>query len=194
MENGVKQIADSKSFPQTLQEAIVYFANPDNALNFMIEIRWPDGISCPRCGSDQFTFISTCRTWQCKDKACKKMFTVKLGTVMEDSPIGLDKWLCAMWMICNAKNGVSSYEIHRAIKITQKSAWFLLHRIRLAMQQGSWTEVAVLVHLPKDDYKLSELKEAALQKAKEALSGLSEGGCVVSPPQTEVKRNQSQNP
>lgn len=142
MENGVKQIADSKSFPQTLQEAIVYFANPDNALNFMIEIRWPDGISCPRCGSDQFTFISTRRTWQCKDKACKKMFTVKLGTVMEDSPIGLDKWLCAMWMICNAKNGVSSYEIHRAIKITQKSAWFLLHRIRLAMQQGSFEKMS----------------------------------------------------
>ena len=144
MENEVKQsIADSKEFPKTLQEAIVFFANPDNALNFMIEIRWPDGvITCPRCGSDRHTFISTRRTWQCKDKACKKMFTVKLGTVMEDSPIGLDKWLAAMWMICNAKNGVSSYEIHRAIGITQKSAWFLLHRIRLAMQQGSFEKMS----------------------------------------------------
>lgn len=136
MENEVKNIADDKDFPQSLQEAIIYFANPNNALNFMIQIRWPDGvITCARCGSDQHTFISTRRTWQCK--ACKKMFTVKLGTVMEDSPIGLDKWLAAMWMICNAKNGVSSYEIHRAIKITQKSAWFLLHRIRLAMQNGT---------------------------------------------------------
>lgn len=143
MENEVKNsVVADKNFPQTLQEAIVYFANPDNALNFMIEIRWPNGISCPRCGSDQFTFISTRRTWQCKDKACKKMFTVKLGTVMEDSPIGLDKWLCAMWMICNAKNGVSSYEIHRAIKITQKSAWFLLHRIRLAMQEGTFEKMS----------------------------------------------------
>ena len=115
------------NFPKTLQQAIVYFADPNNALNFMIGIRWPNGITCPRCESDQYTFISTRRTWQCK--ACKKMFTVKVGTIMEDSPIGLDKWLCAMWMICNAKNGVSSYEIHRAIGITQKSAWFLLHRI-----------------------------------------------------------------
>lgn len=129
--------AADKNFPQTLQEAIVYFANPDNALNFMISIRWPDGIiTCPRCGSDQHSFISTRRTWQCK--SCKKMFTVKLGTVMEDSPIGLDKWLCAMWMIVNDKNGISSYEIHRGIGITQKSAWFLLHRIRLAMQNGSF--------------------------------------------------------
>jgi len=136
--------AADKNFPQTLQEAIVYFANPDNALNFMISIRWPDGIiACPRCGSDQHTFISTRRTWQCK--GCKKMFTVKLGTVMEDSPIGLDKWLCAMWMICNDKNGVSSYEIHRGIGITQKSAWFLLHRIRLAMQEGSFEKMSGIV-------------------------------------------------
>lgn len=134
--------AADKDFPQTLQESIVYFSNPDNALNFMVSIRWADGITCPRCGSDQHTFISTRRTWQCKNKECKKMFTVKLGTVMEDSPIGLDKWLCAMWMICNAKNGVSSYEIHRAIGVTQKSAWFLLHRIRLAMQNGSFEKMS----------------------------------------------------
>lgn len=142
MENEVKQsIADSKEFPKTLQEAIVFFANPDNALNFMIEIRWPDGvITCPRCGSDRHTFISTRRTWQCK--SCKKMFTVKLGTVMEDSPIGLDKWMCAIWMIVNDKNGVSSYEIHRGIGVTQKSAWFLLHRIRLAMQEGSFEKMS----------------------------------------------------
>src|ERR1051326_8842470 len=90
-------------------------------------------------------FRSTRRTWQCK--ACKKMFTVKLGTVMEDSPIGLDKWMCAIWMIVNAKNSVSSYEIHRAIKITQKSAWFLLHRIRLAMQQGSFEKMTGTVEV-----------------------------------------------
>jgi transposase-like protein len=120
------------TFPKTLQEAIIYFANPDKALEFMVSIRWPNGITCPRCKSDKYTFISTRRTWQCK--SCKKMFTVKVGTVMEDSPIGLDKWLCAMWMIVNDKNGVSSHEVHRALDITQKSAWFLLHRLRLAMQ------------------------------------------------------------
>ncbi len=124
------------AFPVTLQQAVVYFADPDNALTFMMSLRWPTGvINCPRCQSDKNTFISTRRTWQCKD--CKKTFTVKLGTVMEDSPISLDKWLCAMWMIGAAKNGISSYEIHRSLGITQKSAWFLMHRIRLAMQAGS---------------------------------------------------------
>jgi len=128
-------------FPQTLQEAIVYFSNPDNAFNFMIQLRWPNGvITCPRCESDRNTFISTRNTWQCKE--CKKTFTVKLGTIMEDSPIGLDKWLSAMWLITSAKNGISSYEIHRALGITQKSAWFLLHRIRLAMQTGTFDKLS----------------------------------------------------
>lgn len=138
--NEQQSILTRDDFPRTLQQAIVFFANPDNALQFMIETRWPNGIICPRCGFDRHTFISTRRTWQCKN--CKKMFTVKLGTVMEDSPIGLDKWLCAMWMIVNAKNGVSSYEIHRGIGITQKSAWFLLHRIRLAMNSGTFEKMS----------------------------------------------------
>lgn len=122
-------------FPQTLLEAIRHFTDPDNCLNFMISMRWPDGITCPRCQSKQANFIKTRRLWICKD--CKKNFTVKVGTIMEDSAIGLDKWLTAIWMIANDKNGISSYEIHRGLGITQKSAWFLLHRIRLAMQRGS---------------------------------------------------------
>ena len=134
-----KQKADSNSFPETLQQAVVYFANPDNALSFMVQIRWPNGITCARCHSDRYTFVSTRRTWQCL--SCKKMFTVKLGTVMEDSPIGLDKWLCAMWLIVNAKNGISSYEVARDLAITQKSAWFLMHRIRLAMQTGTFEKL-----------------------------------------------------
>jgi transposase-like protein len=135
------ETATQNGFPTTLQQAIVYFNNPDNALNFMITLRWPNGISCPRCQSDQYTYISTRRTWQCKNKDCKKMFTVKLGTIMEDSPIGLDKWLAAIWMIVGAKNGISSYEIHRGLGITQKSAWFLMHRIRLAMQTGTFEKL-----------------------------------------------------
>ncbi|HLG17448.1 MAG TPA: IS1595 family transposase [Blastocatellia bacterium] len=127
------------AFPKTLQAAVVYFANPDNALDFMISLRWPNGIACPHCTSDRYTFISTRLTWQCL--SCKKTFTVKLGTVMEDSPIGLDKWLCATWMIVNAKNGISSYEIARSLGITQKSAWFLAHRIRLAMQTGTFEKL-----------------------------------------------------
>jgi transposase-like protein len=127
-------------FPQALLEAIKYFADADNALNFMISLRWPDGITCPRCASKSNNFIKTRRLWICKD--CKKNFTVKQGTVMEDSPIGLDKWLTAVWMIANCKNGISSYEIHRGLGITQKSAWFLLHRIRLAMQNGSFDKLS----------------------------------------------------
>jgi transposase-like protein len=122
-------------FPMTLLDAIRYFSDADNCLNFMIMIRWTDGPQCPRCESKEANFIKTRRLWICK--GCKKNFTVKQGTIMEDSPIGLDKWLAAIWMIANDKNGISSYEIHRGLGITQKSAWFLLHRIRLAMQNGS---------------------------------------------------------
>lgn len=131
---------NKEQFPQTLLEAIRYFSNADNALNFMIQLRWADGITCPRCASKSNNFIRTRKLWICKD--CKKNFTVKQGTVMEDSPIGLDKWLTAVWMIANCKNGISSYEIHRDLGITQKSAWFLLHRIRLAMQQGTFEKLS----------------------------------------------------
>lgn len=121
--------------PRTLQEAIIYYANPDNALAFMVRLRWPNGVTCPRCGSSEHSFLSTRRIWKCK--GCKKQFSVKVGTIFEDSPLGLDKWLTAIWLITNAKNGISSYELHRALGITQKSAWFVLHRVRLAMEMGS---------------------------------------------------------
>jgi transposase-like protein len=124
--------------PQTLLEAIRYFSDADTCHKYMVSIRWPDGkIVCPACGGENVGNIASRRMFQCKAKECRKQFSVKVGTIMEDSPIGLDKWLTAIWLIANAKNGVSSWEIHRALGITQKSAWFLLHRVRLAMQQGS---------------------------------------------------------
>src|ERR1051326_8035494 len=130
-----------ETFPKTLQQAIVYFSNPDTALGCMVAIRWPDGvITCPRCDSTEHSFVKTRRIWICK--GCKKHFSVKLGTIMEDSPIGLDKWLAAIWLIANAKNGISSYEIHRSLGVTQKTAWFLLHRIRLAMQTGTFGKLS----------------------------------------------------
>src|SRR5437773_11426184 len=126
------------AFPETLHDAIKYFANDDHALGFMKSIRWPDGVvKCPRCGSESASFLTTRRIWKCKAKHEKQQFSVKVGTVLEDSPIGLDKWLSAFWLIANAKNGISSYELHRSIGVTQKSAWFMLHRIRLAMQNES---------------------------------------------------------
>jgi transposase-like protein len=122
------------SDPKTLQEAIRFFSDPDNCLNYVATRRWPDGVSCPTCGRTDVTFIPARRVWQCKTRHPKRQFSVKVGTVFEDSPLGLDKWLPAVWMIANCKNAVSSYEIHRAIGVTQKTAWFMLHRIRLAMQ------------------------------------------------------------
>jgi transposase-like protein len=128
---------NERPFPKTLIQAVKYFSDPDTALGCMVAIRWPDGvITCPRCESTEHSFVKTRRIWICK--GCKKHFSVKLGTIMEDSPIGLDKWLTAIWLIVNAKNGISSYEIHRSIGVTQKSAWFLLHRIRKAMQTGTF--------------------------------------------------------
>jgi hypothetical protein len=120
--------------PKTLQEAIIFYADADNCLNHLVAQRWPDGVTCPTCGGKEVKFIPTRRIWECKTKHPKKQFSIKVGTIFEDSPIGLDKWLTASWMVANCKNGVSSYEIHRAIGVTQKSAWFMLHRIRLAMQ------------------------------------------------------------
>jgi len=121
--------------PKSLQEAIVYFANPDNCIDYLAIRRWPDGrVLCPTCGSDKVKFHAERRIWQCSTHHPKRQFSIKVGTVMEDSAIGLDKWLTAAWLITNCKNGISSYEIARDVKVTQKSAWFMLHRIRLAMQ------------------------------------------------------------
>ena len=129
---------EAGAFPETLHDAIKYFANEDRALDFMKSIRWPDGVvKCPRCGSENVSFLATRRIWKCKSSHEKQQFSVKVGTVLEDSPIGLDKWLSAFWLIANAKNGISSYELHRSIGVTQKTAWFMLHRIRLAMQNES---------------------------------------------------------
>jgi len=123
--------------PKTQMEAIQYFANPDNCHDFMVSLRWPTGIKCPLCGSDKIgKLVRPRRVWNCK--GCKKQFSAKVRTIFEDSPLGLDKWLTAVWLIVNAKNGISSYELHRSIGVTQKSAWFMLQRIRLAMQEGSF--------------------------------------------------------
>lgn len=121
---------------KTLQEAIKHFSDINTCLEFLIPFRWPNGITCPNCQGVEHSFLSTRHVWKCK--SCKKQFSIKQGTIMEDSPLGLDKWMVAIWMVTNAKNGISSWEIHRTIGITQKSAWFLAHRIRLALDNGSF--------------------------------------------------------
>jgi len=125
--------------PGTLLKAIRYFSDLDVATEFVAKLRWPNGPVCPRCGSVEHSYLSTRRIWKCK--GCKKQFSVKLGTIFEDSPLGLDKWLPAVWLVANSKNGISSHELGRALGVTQKSAWFMLHRIRLAMQTGSFDKL-----------------------------------------------------
>lgn len=121
--------------PTTLQEAIKYFADPQRCQDLLSAMRWPEGPECPVCHSTRQGFLKSRNVYQCKE--CRKQYTAKLGTIFEDSPLPLDKWFCALWMLTNAKNGISSYEVHRSLKVTQKTAWFMLHRLRLALQKGS---------------------------------------------------------
>src|ERR1700692_2160596 len=121
--------------PKTLQEAIVYFGDPDRCFEFAKKLRWPDdNVVCPRCSAAKNSFIKTRKLWFCY--ACKRQFTIKVKTIMEDSPISLDKWMTAFWLLANAKNGISSHELGRALGITQTTAWFMLQRIRLVLQDG----------------------------------------------------------
>jgi len=127
--------------PKTLQDAVIFYANPDNCLDYMVNIRWPEGVACPTCGRTDVVFLANQRKWQCKSIHAKRQFSAKVGTIFEDSPISLEKWLVAVWMLSNCRNGVSSYEIGRTIGVTQKSAWFMMHRVRLAMQRGSFMKM-----------------------------------------------------
>src|SRR5882672_7117706 len=120
--------------PKTLQEAVVYFADPDRCFEYAKKLRWPDGnVVCPRCDAAKNSFLKTRKMWFCY--ACKKQFSVKVKTIMEDSPITLDKWMTAFWLLSNAKNGISSHELGRAIGVTQTTAWFMLQRIRKVMRE-----------------------------------------------------------
>jgi transposase-like protein len=128
--------------PTSLQQAVIYFSDPTNCRDYLVARRWPNGVTCPRCGSDDVIFMGKYNRWHCREKHDARQFTLKTGTIMEDSPIGLDKWLIAMWQIVNCKNGISSYEVHRAIGITQKSAWFLDHRIRFVLRMTSESKLS----------------------------------------------------
>jgi transposase-like protein len=130
------------SEPKSLQEAIVYFSNPDNCIDYLAVRRWPNGVICPGCGSDSVSFNAKRRTWKCAKHHAKREFSVKVGSVCEDSAIGLDKWLAALWLLSNCKNGISSCELARDLDVTQKTAWFILHRIRLAMQDESFGKLS----------------------------------------------------
>jgi len=125
--------------PRTLKDAIVYFNEYENCKAFMTDLRWPGGVvKCPHCGSEKVTYLEKARVWKCYAAHDRPRFSLKTGTIFEDSPIGLDKWLTAVWLIVTCKNGISSYEISRDLGISQKSAWHVAHRIRFALHSGSF--------------------------------------------------------
>lgn len=132
-----------KRLPKNLLEAVRYFSDLDVANEYVAGLRWPDGPVCPRCEGREHSYISTRRLWKCR--VCKKQFSVKVGTIFEDSPLGLDKWLPAVWLAANSKNGISSHELARSLGVTQKTAWFMLQRIRLAMQTGSFDKLSGVI-------------------------------------------------
>lgn len=128
--------------PRTLLEAVKYFADFEHCRAFMMDLRWPDGkVACPSCGSEHVVWLGNARVWKCYAKHLKPKFSLKTGTIFEDSPLGLDKWLAAVWLVVNCKNGISSYEMARDLGVTQKSAWFMNHRIRLALHAGSFDKM-----------------------------------------------------
>jgi transposase-like protein len=127
-------VSRNHKLPTNLLEAVRYFSDQDVANEFVAKLRWPDGPICPACGCQEYSYLTTRRLWKCKNRECRKQYSVKVGTVFEESRLGLDKWLPAVWLAANSKNGISSHELGRALGVTQKSAWFMLARIRLAMQ------------------------------------------------------------
>jgi transposase-like protein len=132
---------NSQESPKSLMEVVRYFSDANTCIEFVASLRWADGPLCPHCGGNNTGFLKTRRIWKCRVPECRKQFSVKTGTIFEDSPIPLDKWLIAIWLIVNCRNGISSYEIARDLKVTQKSAWFMLHRIRLALKNGMWDKM-----------------------------------------------------
>ena len=132
--------------PRNLVEAIRYFSDPEQAFDFVKNLRWADGqVTCPRCGHAEVSFLITRRIWKCK--GCKRQFSLKVGTIFENSPLGWDKWLPAIWLIANSKNSMSSHELARSLGVTQKSAWFMLHRIREAMASGTFEKMSGITEM-----------------------------------------------
>ena len=156
--------------PTSLAEAIRYFADPDRALAFVVQLRWPSGVTCPHCNAERVSFLTSRRIWKCLE--CRKQFSVKVGTIFEDSPLGLDKWLPALWLLANAKNGISSYELHRALGVTQKTGWFMLSRIRLAMQTRSFEKMGGKgKHIEVDETFIGGASRFMHQSKRERLTG-----------------------
>ncbi len=159
---------DANASPKTLQEAVIRYADPVVCQAELVAARWPDGVICPTCGSTKVRFLTNQNRWQCAYKHSRRQFSIKVGTIFEDSPISLSKWFVAIWLIGSAKNGISSYEIARGIGVTQKTAWFMLHRVRLAMQTQSFTKMSGEVEIDETYVggKITNMHKARQRKMK----------------------------
>jgi transposase-like protein len=171
-------MTNETGFPETLIEAIKYFADAKRSIDFVASIRWPDrNACCPSCGKTNAAFLATRNVWKCRE--CKRQFSVKVGTIFEDSALGLDKWLPAFWMIVNVKNGINSCELARALGVTQKTAWFMLHRIRLALHDGSICKFAGNVEVDETFIGGKAQSMNSAQRAKRARATGFEGKAAV---------------
>jgi transposase-like protein len=164
----------TETTPDTLLGAITYFSDVDVATGFVASLRWPDGVRCPHCDSVDTPYVASRRIWQCKN--CRKQFSVKVGSIFEDSPIPLSKWLPAMWLLVNCKNGVSSYEIARDLGVTQKTAWFMLHRLRLAIHSKSFNKMGG--HVEVDETFIGG-KARNMHKSKRDRLGISQSRSMI---------------
>ena len=144
---------------KTLQDAIIHFGKYENCHEVMVQLRWPDGkVACPHCGSEKVTYLAKNKVWKCYGKHEKPRFSLKTGTIFEDSPLGLEKWLPALWLVVNCKNGISSCELARDLGVTQKTAWFMAHRLRFALTDGGF---ALLSRCSRAKSRLMRLSLAA---------------------------------
>jgi transposase-like protein len=183
-------MSETTYFPTTLQEAVKYFGDEDRAFNYMKCVRWPSGtVSCPRCGCEKVSFISTRKMWTCSECKTKKQFTLRIGTILEDSALPLEKWICAFWLIANAKNGISSYEIGRSLGVTQRTGWFMLQRIRLAMQNGTIVKIGGEVEVD-ETYIGGKARNMHYAKRKARVNGKT-GGMHMTPVQGLLQRHGS---
>lgn len=171
-------MSDALANIKTLQAAVIYFSDADRSLDYIVKKRWPNGPACPHCKCPKVGFLASRRIWKCKNKECRKQFSIKIGTIMEDSPLGLDKWLVGIWLIVNAKNGISSCEVGRALGITQKSAWFLMHRIRLAMQTGTFEKLSGEVEAD-ETYVGGKARNMHKDKRAEKIKGTGSSGKTI---------------
>src|SRR5678816_1530276 len=165
------------ALPSTLQEAIIYFAEPKNCNEFLAGLRWTDGkVKCPYCGSDKVSYLANVNRYKCYAKHPKAQFSLKVGTIFEDSAVGLEKWLPALWLVTTCKNGISSYELGRALDVTQKTAWFMLSRLRLALQAESGGKLGGEVEV---DETFIGAKSRNMHAAKRKRLGISQSRSMV---------------